>query len=258
LLEEGFGDQGSVRWGTGVQIGYFDQHLQCIDESLPTIDAVRPPQRDMTDQERRNLLARFGITGDTALQPVMRLSGGQRNRVALARLAASQANTLIMDEPTNHLDLWSREALATALQKFDGTVLVVSHDRYFLNQLCDHLLVLEGDRTRVVTGNYDTYRMLSESQRQAADVATEALDNRRGPVAESLRPKRKFPYRKIEDIEAEIGQREAALRQIELDLANPEVLRNRERVLEATRRLGDETEKIKQLYEHWHEASERN
>lgn len=258
LLEEGFGDQGSVRWGTGVQVGYFDQHLQCIAESLPPIDAVRPPNLDMTDQERRNLLARFGITGDTALQPVTRLSGGQRNRVALARLAASQANTLIMDEPTNHLDLWSREALAIALLAFEGTVVVVSHDRYFLNQLCDHLLVLEGDRTRVVAGNYDTYRMLLESSGPTNDIANQAPDNRRHAAVEPSRPKRKFPYRKMEDIEAEIGQREANLKQIELDLANPEVLRNRERVLEATRRMEDETEKIKQLYEHWHEASERN
>ena len=94
-------------------------------------------------EQRRDLLARFGITGDTALQKVGRLSGGERSRAALARLAAADANFLVLDEPTNHLDLWARDALEQALTAFDGTVLFVSHDRYFVNRVADHLIVFE-------------------------------------------------------------------------------------------------------------------
>lgn len=257
LLDEAMKYEGSVKWGAGVKIGYFDQHLQCIDEQLPALDAVRPPGIDLTDLERRNLLARFGIVGDTALQSVTSLSGGQRNRVALAHLAASQPNTLIMDEPTNHLDLWSREALATALQAFGGSLIVVSHDRYFLNQVCDHLLVLDGNRARVIDGNYDTYRMLLHSEQELEAGPPKAPGGEKPSSSTPVRPKRRFPYRKLEEIEAEIEQRESILKQLELDLADPAVLRQRERVLETTRRMDDETERIKLLYEHWHEQSER-
>ena len=99
----------------------------------------------MNQQQRRNLLAAFGLTGDRALQTVGSLSGGERCRAALARLAAADANFLVLDEPTNHLDLWARDALEKALTQFDGTVLFVSHDRYFVNRVADHML---GDRAR--------------------------------------------------------------------------------------------------------------
>ncbi len=97
----------------------------------------------LNEQQRRDLLARFGLTGDTALQTVGSLSGGERCRAALARLAGAEANFLVLDEPTNHLDLWARDALEKAIAQFDGTVLFVSHDRYFVNRVADHLLVIE-------------------------------------------------------------------------------------------------------------------
>lgn len=257
LLEDGFEFEGQVKWGAGVSVGYFDQQLRCVDENTTPIEAVRPTHKDMVDQLRRDLLARFGITGDTALQAIGSLSGGQRNRVALARLAASDANTLVMDEPTNHLDLWSREALAAALQAFEGTVLVVSHDRYFINQLCDHVLVLDNDRAHVIDGNYDTFRMVTARGSFANDSLSKQAKPIPNPTADqSPRRKRRFPYRRIEEIEAEIAEREALQKRLEGDLSDPEVLRSRERVLETLSRLEKESERISQLYEHWHEASE--
>jgi ATP-binding cassette, subfamily F, member 3 len=172
---------GTVGTGTGVTMGYFDQQQAVLDSDLPAADAVRPAHREMIDVERRSLLARFGITGDMALRPTRTLSGGQRSRVALARLAALDANFLILDEPTNHLDLWSRDALEQALSKFEGTVLCVSHDRYFLNQVCDHLLVFEGDRVLVFPGNWDQYRYQSEEQESPA------LTKAAKPSADELR-----------------------------------------------------------------------
>src|SRR5437868_10616630 len=98
------------------------------------------------------------MTGDMVFQRVGSLSGGERNRTALARLSASDANMLILDEPTNHLDLWARDSLEKALRDFDGSVLFVSHDRYFLNQVATKLLIVEPNRFRVIDGNYDTYQ----------------------------------------------------------------------------------------------------
>lgn len=257
LIEPGFSFEGQVKWGTGVQIGYFDQHLRCVAHDVTPTEAIRPLDRDLIDQARRDLLAKFGILGETALQPVHRLSGGQRNRVALARLAASAANTLVMDEPTNHLDLWSRESLASALSRFEGTVLVVSHDRYFLNQLCDHLIVLDDERARVFEGNYDTYRRLAANQSPFVEGAKRAAKSELARTSlEPSRPKRRFPYRRAAEIEAEIAEREARVKQLESELCDPAVLRSRERVLETRSRLDFEVEQIQKLYEHLHEAGE--
>ena len=191
------------------------------------LDAVRPPHKEFIEQQRRDLLARFGVTGDMVLQKVGSLSGGERSRTALARLAASDANFLMLDEPTNHLDLWARDALEAALREFDGTVLFVSHDRYFLNQVATKLLVVEPGRFRVIDGNYDTYpalrqpgagrdaraawrraRAMAPGQSQRATRAT--AERRRNPSAKERR-KRKFPYRKVPEIEAEIAEREGRI-----------------------------------------------
>src|SRR4029078_6029700 len=159
-------DSGRVVFGTGVKAGYFDQMLTGLDNDTQVLDAVRPSHKEFVEQQRRDLLARFGVTGDMVFQKVGSLSGGERNRTALARLSASDANFLILDEPTNHLDLWARGWLEKALGEFDGSVLFVSHDRYFLNQVATKLLIVEpgrsvvdgGLRFRVIDGNYDTYQ----------------------------------------------------------------------------------------------------
>ena len=155
-------DEGEISLAQGVTVGYFDQQLAELDDEMEVVDAVRPKHKQMNQQQRRDLLAGFGLTGQRALQKVGSLSGGERCRVALARLAAADANFLVLDEPTNHLDLWARDALETALTHFDGTVLFVSHDRYFVNRVADHLLMIEPDRVRIVEGNYDSYQMLLE------------------------------------------------------------------------------------------------
>src|SRR5262245_47792136 len=159
-------DEGRVILGTGVKVGYFDQMLSGIDLDQQAIDAVRPSHKEFIEQQRRDLLARFGVVGDMVFQKVSSFSGGERNRTALAKLSASDANFLILDEPTNHLDLWARGALEAALKEFVGSVLFVSHDRYLLNQVASKLLIVEpgrshtdgGLRFRVIDGKYDTYQ----------------------------------------------------------------------------------------------------
>ncbi len=153
-------DEGRVAHGAGTRIGYFDQARRILADDLSVLEAVRPEGMLMPEGQRRSLLARFGLVGDAVHQPVCRLSGGERSRAALARLAAASPNVLLLDEPTNHLDLWACDALERSLLDFNGTVVFVSHDRYFLNRVADHLIVLEADRVRVVEGNYDTYEHL--------------------------------------------------------------------------------------------------
>ncbi|MDR1491636.1 MAG: ABC-F family ATP-binding cassette domain-containing protein [Planctomycetaceae bacterium] len=162
LLHELSPDKGRVVHGQGVKIGYFDQQLHILDDNILVVDAVRPRNKKiMEDLERRKLLGAFGLTGEQQLQTVGSLSGGQRCRAALARLAAEEANVLILDEPTNHLDLWARAALEKAIREFEGTVLFISHDRYFVDHVADHLLIIQPNgRFRELEGNYTTYRHL--------------------------------------------------------------------------------------------------
>ena len=261
-------DEGRTLIGSGVKIGYFDQHLSCIPENTQVIEAIRPDHKDFTIQQRRDLLARFGITGDMAFQQVTSLSGGERNRTALAWLAASDANCLVLDEPTNHLDLWARGALESALKQFDGSVFLVSHDRYFLNQVCDHLLVVEPDRFRVIEGNYDTYQSLAR-QRQAQTKATEekakggTTRSEQAASAEASRSnrltrRRKFPYRKVAEIEADIQQRERRIEELHQLLSDPATLRDGARIKQARIELNENQSALPELYEHWEEAAELN
>ena len=240
--------------------GYFDQHLRNLDPQELLVDAIRPEGRDFVEQERRDLLARFGLTGDIVFQHVSKLSGGERNRAALAQLSAQEANFLILDEPTNHLDLWARDALETSLQKFDGTVLFVSHDRYFINQVADHLLILESDRVRVVDGNYDTYLQFIKSGliQVAAEEVNTSTDKPKKRSNTSQKPKRRFPYRKVEDLEKDIAVCEQSISEFHASLSDPEVLRDGRKVKELTTLLRDAESQLAQLIEHWEEANELN
>jgi ATP-binding cassette, subfamily F, member 3 len=267
-------DDGRVSIGAGVKIAYFDQLLSDLDDESLVVDAIRPQGREFTEPERRDLLARFGIIGDMVFQPVKSLSGGERNRVALARLAATESTFLVLDEPTNHLDLWARASLERALCEFDGTVLFVSHDRYFLNRVADHLLVVEPGRFRVIEGNYDTYVHFVKQGLAVAQGATDGIAVTNGRPADrasagklatdttsadaTTKRKRRFPYRKVADLEQEIHERETAIEIINSALIDPAVLRNGEQVRSLKLELGTQQETLARLYEHWEEAAELN
>ena len=169
--------RGKVQRGHLVELGYYDQHLKSLAADKPVIRAVWPEaDPDAVEQRMRDLLGRFGLTGDQVYQQVGELSGGEKSRAALAKLVAQGVNVLVLDEPTNHLDLWACDALEQALLEFEGTVIVVSHDRYFLNRVVDLLLVLDGQgNAQVIHGNYDTYELMRAQQEAArAEVEEEA------------------------------------------------------------------------------------
>jgi ATP-binding cassette subfamily F protein 3 len=254
---------GQVQVGHQVDFGYLDQHLQELPEEQSVLKAVWPrPDPNIDEQRMRNLLARFGLTGDQVDQPVGKLSGGERSRLALARLVALEANVLVLDEPTNHLDLWACEALEQALLEFEGTVIVVSHDRYFLNRVVDLLIVLEGVRAQVIHGNYDTYERMralqaeTEPAAKAKEEMKPAGNNR--TATRPPRRKRRFPYRKVEDLEADIAAGETRLRELEKLLASPELYRDGDKVKETTRAFEEIKAQLQPLYEHWEEAVELN
>ena len=256
LLEQLPVDSGQVSWGRGVKMGYFDQKLADLEDDLPVVEAIRPDHKQFTEQQRRDLLARFGIQDEVALQVVGSLSGGERCRVALARLAALDANLLVLDEPTNHLDLWARASLEASLQQFDGTVLVVSHDRFFLNQVVDRLMVLERDRTRLVHGNYDTYTQVVKEALEEEDVPRSAGSSTRREKKDVSR--RRFPYRKAEELEEEIAECQAGIDRLYEQLADPDCQRDGDLVKKCQQELVSLQQELGRLEEHWEESVELN
>jgi ATP-binding cassette subfamily F protein 3 len=266
IMGEEPADSGAAQVGHLVEFGYYDQQLKTLPSDQPVIRAVWPePDPDIDEQKMRNLLGRFGLVGDQVYQQVGALSGGEKSRAALARLVALGVNVLVLDEPTNHLDLWACDALEQALLEFDGTVIVVSHDRYFLNRVADQLLVLVGDGTvQVIHGNYDTYELMraqrGEDKETGRQGDRETRKPERGSPPPALRQKRKrrFPYRKVDDLETDIAGAETRLREVETLLASADLYRDGDKVKETMRAFEETKEQLKQLYEHWEEAVELN
>jgi ATP-binding cassette subfamily F protein 3 len=260
-------DSGSVRHGTGVKIGYFDQQLESVDPSLTAVDAIRPPHwPDATPGELRDLLARFGIRGDLALQKVGSMSGGEKSKVVLARVAAQNVNLLVLDEPTNHLDLWARDSLEEALKAFDGTLLFVSHDRYFLDRISTNVIVLGKNDWRFYEGNYSDFVQFARNRKRETapvhsqiEVAKHSGDQKQKRTGDkSLKRQRKYPYCKVEDLEKEIARQEERLEHLQVDLANPEVHRDGTRIKKTKQSFEETKQQLAQLYSHWEEAVELN
>jgi ATP-binding cassette, subfamily F, member 3 len=265
-------DSGAISFGTGVKVGYFDQLVRGLDLELPPMEAVRVPHKDLVDLDRRNLLASFGLAGEVVNKPLKTLSGGERNRTLLAYLSALDPNFLIMDEPTNHLDLWSREALEVAFRAYQGTILMVTHDRYLVNRVADHILVLRGGKSSIIPGNYDDYRHWLSQGMAISDRGSVAMNstktangtsndktaaNKNAP-AQTAKRKRKFPYRKVEQLEADIMTAEEKLQSLQDQMLDPQVLRDGRRVKELQQEIAQSQQTLTQLYEHYEEAVELN
>jgi len=255
-------DRGEVKLGHKVHVGYYDQGLEALPASTPVVRAVWPENDpDWVEQDVRDILARFGLSGEIVFQTVGQLSGGEKGKAALARLAATEANLLVMDEPTNHLDIWSCEALERSIREFEGTVLVVSHDRYFLNQVADRLVVVTDGQAKVIEGDYETYQRL---QKQAQDDANSKRAAASAPVAKKAdappggRSKRKFPYRKAADIERDIETLEAELAELQEKLGAAETWRDADLARQTQQRYDTSRQRLDELMLHWEEALELN
>jgi ATP-binding cassette subfamily F protein 3 len=213
---------GSLRRGTNLKVAYFDQKLADLDEGRSLVDEIRATRGDLGPDQVRQYLARFRFFGDDVFRVVKGLSGGERNRLTLAKMMLRPANLLALDEPTNHLDIPAREVLEKALRVYDGTLLVISHDRFFLDQVCTRLLVFEdGGRVVSETGNYSDWRRRVVAKQKAAE--------KRAAAAPPPRPVEKKPelpssrdYERDKQKKAELGKKQRRLERLEAEIAELE------------------------------------
>ncbi|WP_435016155.1 ABC-F family ATP-binding cassette domain-containing protein [Tundrisphaera sp. TA3] len=258
---------GEIKIGAKVLIGYHDQGLESLPPSTTVLRAVWPDAEAGWGQEDvRDILARFGLSGEIVMHQVGQLSGGEKGKAALARLAATSANLLVMDEPTNHLDIWACDSLERSIRDFEGTVLVVSHDRFFLNQVADRIIVVADGKARLIEGNYEEYQRFAakqaeaEAQAAAKAASSSSSNNQAAPKSDgkSEKKRRKFPYRKTPDLEREIAEVEAEVATLEEALGLPDTWRDPVKARGTQERHEDLKGKLATLYEHWEEAVELN
>jgi len=247
-------DRGSIRWGTGVDIGYYDQHQAGLHENKTVLDEVWDRFPRMEQYEVRGALGLFLFTGDDVFAPVSTLSGGEKGRVALTELMLRKDNVLLLDEPTNHLDMDSREVLEEALADFPGTILAVSHDRYFINRFAEKVFVLEGTGIREYLGNYDSYfakvQRDAETDGETAGMTRTALDKeKRRSREEQQRQKEKAA--RLRSAEEAVARAEEEAAEMERILADPETYRDPGKAAERNREYQALKEKINRLYAEW-------
>jgi ATP-binding cassette subfamily F protein 3 len=219
---------GDVQRGSGVRLGYFDQKLASLNDERSLLEEIQSVRADLSPEVIRQYLAKFRFFGDDPFRSVRGLSGGERSRLAMAKMMLFPRNVLALDEPTNHLDIPARETLEEALLAFEGTLMVVSHDRYFLDRVCSRLLVIDGETLEAHLGNWSDLRARQREQAKAArpPEAVRAPVVATPPPAEAARSATKERERhrrrlekKVETLEAEVGKLEAELATLRGELA---------------------------------------
>ena len=251
-------DAGMVRFGSGVDLGYYDQHQRKLHPEKTVLDEVWDDFRRMEQTDVRSALGLFLFTGDEVLEKVSTLSGGEKGRVALTKLMLRQDNLLLLDEPTNHLDMDSREVLEDALADFGGTILAVSHDRYFINRFADKVWVLDENGIQEYLGNYDDYQEKINRQQppdsELAGVTKTELDRqKRKSREEKLRAQQ--TKEALLQLEKQIADTEEEIDRLEAYLATAEAYTapDSQETLKKYSRL---KERLEEMYENWAAAAE--
>ncbi len=262
-------DTCEIRLGTKVHIGYYDQEHQVLHDDKTIFEEIQDEYPSMTGTKIRNMLAAFLFTGDDVFKPIHELSGGERGRVSLAKLMLSRANFLILDEPTNHLDIQSREILEEAINGYTGTVLFVSHDRYFINRTADRILDLQNGGLNSYTGNYDAYIEKKEHPsvdssggftEDAASSAPQPAANTaskdsylKQKAANAQERKRKARIRAVEKRIDEIETRQTELSE---QLQDPEIAVNMSKLMKINEENEALDEELMALMEEWESLHE--
>lgn len=206
-------DSGYIRFGTNVSIAYYDQEHQVLDRNKTIFDEIHDEHPDMNNTEVRNVLASFLFTGDEVFKPISSLSGGERGRVSLAKIMLSTANLIILDEPTNHLDITSKEILENAIREFEGTVIYVSHDRYFINQTATRILYLKDNKFYNYIGNYDYYLEKKSDVESSFIYATEEDDTAKSD--DNSESDTKLNWKSAKEDRAKLKKRQNAIKRCE-------------------------------------------
>jgi ATP-binding cassette subfamily F protein 3 len=256
--------EGSYQWGTNVKIGYYDQEQAGLNPDNTILEELWSAYPHLEEVRIRTVLGNFLFSGEDVLKKIHSLSGGEKARVSLAKLMLLNANVLILDEPTNHLDLLSKEVLEASLLDYEGTILFISHDRYFLNKMAERVIELTPTGTKHFLGNYDEYvekkRELEEleAERQATQAANPVV--RTHPASEKAndyeaekqaKREERNRQRRIEQLETEIARLEEEIAELENELADPAVYHNYEAVQERNDLLEAKRQELQEAYDQW-------
>lgn len=254
---------GSIRYGTNVEIGYYDQEQATLVGNGTVLQEIWNDWPLMQEKDIRTLLGRFLFSGDDVEKPVASLSGGEKARLSLAKLMLEQSNTLILDEPTNHLDLDSKEVLENALDDFPGTLLFVSHDRYFINRLATKVMELTPTGIVEYLGDYNYYVAKKEElidlnilqvEEQAAPTTVE--EEHKQERREQKKERRKYE-RIVERVEREMAEIEAKLDELNEQMHDPALANDHEKLIELQTTIDAQQEQHDALSEQWLEATEQ-
>lgn len=248
---------GDVKLGANVKVGYYDQEQQVLHPNKTVLQEIWDDYPTVDEREIRTLLGSFLFIGDDVFKTVSSLSGGEKARLQLTKLSFEHSNFLVLDEPTNHLDIDSREVLEHAINEFDGTVLFISHDRYFINQVATQILAVSENNSAVYEGDYDEY--LLELEKHA--VTETASSTEKGPTTnyqqnkEQQRERRKVE-RRVEQFETEMNQLEDKKTAIETQMADPDNASDGTKLGDLQLELNDLAEKLEIVEANWTQAAE--
>ncbi|MDK0702345.1 ABC-F family ATP-binding cassette domain-containing protein [Clostridium perfringens] len=256
-------DSGSVSLGKNVFTGYYDQEQSNLNLDKTIIDEVWDDFPNLTTTEVRNYLASFLFTGDDVFKEISLLSGGEKCKINLLKLMLSKANLLLLDEPTNHLDIMSREALEDAILSYDGTLIVISHDRYFLNKVINKIVELQENGLKTYLGNYNYYMDKKANPNRYEDIDEEINQGKTKTQIKEERKKKKSAEKsaralraQLRDVEKLIPQKEEELEKLQGMLCNEEVYSNPEESVRVNKEINSVQEEIDSLYATWEELSE--
>lgn len=251
-------DSGSIQLGTNVQIGYYDQEQTELNASKTILQELWDDYPTITEKDIRTILGNFLFSGDDVLKPVHTLSGGEKARLALAKLKMQKANLLILDEPTNHLDIDSKEVLEAALNDFPGTIIFVSHDRYFINKIADQVAEMQRNGITVYLGDYDYYlekkaeeAELKRLQQEKATVDVSEKKKLSFKEGKQLQSEKRKIQRRITELEETIDRLESEISGMEEEMTKPEVYQDHEKSLELTQKVSSTKQEVEQMMEEW-------
>ncbi|WP_200416454.1 ABC-F family ATP-binding cassette domain-containing protein [Virgibacillus salexigens] len=251
---------GSIQLGTNVQIGYYDQEQADLNSSKTVLMELWDDYPTINEKDIRTVLGNFLFSGDDVLKAVNTLSGGEKARLALSKLMMQKANLLILDEPTNHLDIDSKEVLEAALMNFPGTILFVSHDRYFINKIADQVVEMQRANTTIYLGDYDYYLEKKEEEaelkrlkqgEQPSAPSTTKEKKRNYQQEKQLQREQRKKERRITELESNIERLEAEIQKLEEKMTDPTVYQDHQKSLELTQKATKQKQHMEDLMEEW-------
>ena len=257
---------GEIKWGTNVHVGYYDQEQHNFNENNTIFQEISDTYPEMTNGEIRNVLAAFVFEGDDVFKLISSLSGGEKGRISLAKIMLSKANCLILDEPTNHLDIFSKEILENAINNYEGTVLYVSHDRYFINKTATKIIELSKDGVKEYLGNYDYYiEKKNTAKREEMLFGEKTHQPEKQEISETKlsyqeqkeqQAKERKLKNQIKKLETEIEETEVKIQALEEELMKPEIATDADKARDFFDQKTDLETHLNELYDKWESIQE--